>query len=419
MRQKNKNAFTLVELIVVVTIIAILGTVGFISYSNYLTTARDSNRISQLTRIADALQVYTTRNSLPLPDNSVTITASWTTIAYQWDLGEAVLQTIDYSTTARDPKDNTPFTYFLSADRLNFQLLAFMEDSKSLQANNLGITQTYANIYQNRFPKTYGRRLWVLTDAENTPIQELSLPWNTLNVLNVGTLTLKSFLSDTEFVTGTQTNFVPLESLIKKQWKFWSVIDNEFKLKCSNADDIQIGQYTISACNIWSEYVMDFGRLFQWWENVAWDASSWLTTANNCTWDRDTQSCTTPSLSAWSSSVWDTTSWGTDRWLDYGDTRWPCLLWYRVPSVTDWQGIVTAWWWGTNGTAMQTALQLPYAGYRNSSNGTWLNGGSSGYYWSSSPSGTNGYILIFSSSSILPSNAIDRASGFSVRCFKN
>lgn len=76
MRQKNKNAFTLVELIVVVTIIAILGTVGFISYSNYLTTARDSNRISQLTRIADALQVYTTRNSLPLPDNSVTITAS-------------------------------------------------------------------------------------------------------------------------------------------------------------------------------------------------------------------------------------------------------------------------------------------------------------------------------------------------------
>lgn len=159
MGQKNKNAFTLVELIVVVTIIAILGTVGFISYSNYLTTARDSNRISQLTKIADALQVYTTRNSLPLPDNSVTITSGTNTIAYQGDLGEAVLQTIDYSTNARDPKDNTPFTYFLSADRLNFQLLAFMEDQSSLQSFLPNLTQSYANIYQNRFPKTYGRRL--------------------------------------------------------------------------------------------------------------------------------------------------------------------------------------------------------------------------------------------------------------------
>lgn len=159
MGQKNKNAFTLVELIVVVTIIAILGTVGFISYSNYLTTARDSNRISQLTKIADALQVYTTTNSLPLPDNSVTITSGTNTIAYQGDLGEAVLQTIDYSTNARDPKDNTPFTYFLSADRLNFQLLAFMEDQSSLQSFLPNLTQSYANLYQNRFPKTYGRRL--------------------------------------------------------------------------------------------------------------------------------------------------------------------------------------------------------------------------------------------------------------------
>ena len=75
LRAKNYG-FTLVELILVITIIAILGTVGFISYSNYLTTARDSNRISQLVRISDALQVYSTRNILPLPENAVTITGS-------------------------------------------------------------------------------------------------------------------------------------------------------------------------------------------------------------------------------------------------------------------------------------------------------------------------------------------------------
>ena len=76
MKVRTHIAFTLVELIVVITIIAILGTVGFISYSNYLTTARDSNRISQLTRIADALQTYSTQGMLPLPDNFVTITGS-------------------------------------------------------------------------------------------------------------------------------------------------------------------------------------------------------------------------------------------------------------------------------------------------------------------------------------------------------
>jgi len=68
---------------------------------------------------------------------------------------------------------------------------------------------------------------------------------------------------------------------------------------------------------------------------------------------------------------------------------------------------------------MQTALKLPYAGYRNRNNVTFSNGGSYGYYWSSSPNGTYGYGLSFYSTSITPSNSYDRARGFSVRCFKN
>ena len=190
-----------------------------------------------------------------------------------------------------------------------------------------------------------------------------------------------------------------------------------------DTDDITVWSYTIAACNVgattaWITSV-SYGRLFQWWEDIAWDTSSGLTAANNCTWDRDTQSCTTPSLSAWSSSVWDTTSWGTDRWLDYGDTRWPCAPWYRVPSVTDWQGIVTAGGWGSDWAAMQTALQLPYAGNRFWSDGTRSFGGSFGYYWSSSPSGTFGHYLHFNSSYLYPAFSSNRALGLSVRCFKN
>ena len=163
----TKNyGFTLVELIVVITIIAILGTVGFISYSNYLITARDSNRVSQSVRIADALQTYTTQNSLPLPENSITITDGWTVLSYQGDLWEGVLQTIDYSTTARDPRDNTPFVYVVDAARQNFQITSYMENP--LSHNIWTSSQVYAGL-ANRFPVAYGIGLWALLE-ENTLI---------------------------------------------------------------------------------------------------------------------------------------------------------------------------------------------------------------------------------------------------------
>jgi prepilin-type N-terminal cleavage/methylation domain-containing protein len=84
MQKFNFKAFTLVELIVVITIVWILSTIGFVSYSGYLTWARDSNRISQMVKLSDSLQVYSATKSLPLPDNYVEIHASWSVIAYQW-----------------------------------------------------------------------------------------------------------------------------------------------------------------------------------------------------------------------------------------------------------------------------------------------------------------------------------------------
>ena len=70
---------------------------------------------------------------------------------------------------------------------------------------------------------------------------------------------------------------------------------------------------------------------------------------------------------------------------------------------------------------MKTALKLPYAGNRDRYNGSFDNGGSLGYYWSSSPNGTSGYLLYFGSGGIYPSysNLNYRAYGCSVRCFKN
>ncbi|MCH8518381.1 prepilin-type N-terminal cleavage/methylation domain-containing protein [Candidatus Gracilibacteria bacterium] len=193
--KKCISGFTLVELIVVVTIIAILGTVGFVSYSNYLTGARDANRTSQMVRISEALQTHGTTNNLPLPENGSDITVGSTIIGYQGDIGETVLQTISYSTSARDPRDNSPFIYYLGTDRRNFQLMAFMEEQKALTSF---FPQSTANI-SNRFPKSYGRKMGILLENNtNNPLHRVAGANSDLAV----TTGFTAYLSDNETIEG-------------------------------------------------------------------------------------------------------------------------------------------------------------------------------------------------------------------------
>jgi len=67
------KAFTLVELIVVITILAILATIGFVSFSWYLAWTRDTNRVAQLKAMSDALELYSTKDDLPKPDNYIEV----------------------------------------------------------------------------------------------------------------------------------------------------------------------------------------------------------------------------------------------------------------------------------------------------------------------------------------------------------
>lgn len=179
------KAFTLVELIVVITIVWILSTVWFVSYSWYLTWARDSNRISQLTKLSDSLQVYSASKTLPLPDDYIEIQASGSLVAYQGYVWVDVLETIDYTNWGKDPKDDSYYTYYLTKDRNSLQLMAMMEEQSSTTAQTIiqnltqVIPQTKAS-YEDRFPKVYGRKLWILTYSDsdtsltNTPAQSIS-----------------------------------------------------------------------------------------------------------------------------------------------------------------------------------------------------------------------------------------------------
>ncbi len=215
-------AFTLVELIVVITIIGILSTVWFVSYSNYLTWARDSNRYSQLTKLSDSLQVYATTKSLPLPDYYIEITASWATnvIAYQGYVGTDVLETIDYTNGGKDPKDDSFYTYYLTKDRKSLQLMALMEEAGSVTQNTISNT-TFAADYSSRFPKVYGKKLWVLTEVDtNTPVQELSSILSGSWYLDIVKTSKEynSYISNDLVVTWSWTKIAWIEFLNK----YWS-----------------------------------------------------------------------------------------------------------------------------------------------------------------------------------------------------
>ncbi len=58
MYMKKNTAFTLVELLVVIAIISILSTVMLIGSQGYLARARDSERITDLSQIRIALELY-------------------------------------------------------------------------------------------------------------------------------------------------------------------------------------------------------------------------------------------------------------------------------------------------------------------------------------------------------------------------
>lgn len=115
----------------------------------------------------------------------------------------------------------------------------------------------------------------------------------------------------------------------------------------------------------------------------------------------------------------------TNLWQGVNGINNPCPSTYRLPNNAELDAERLSWSSNSSFGAIASPLKLPNAGSRNS-NGTLTGTGSafSGYYWSSTISGTNSKILIFwgylygnSPNALLSDNV--RARGASVRCIKN
>lgn len=125
----NKSGFTLVELIVVITILAILGTIAFISFWNYTTSARDSNRLTDIKNIWIALWNYYNKVwSYPLPSDNKIITHSGWVMFYYWDFWETTFTNVnELNKLPKDPLFWVLYNYWITFQKNTYQLGYILE----------------------------------------------------------------------------------------------------------------------------------------------------------------------------------------------------------------------------------------------------------------------------------------------------
>lgn len=127
---KNKQAFTLVELIVVITIIAILWTIAFISLHWYSKSSRDSVRISDVSSMKTSLELFQLNSwKYPLPDNGAEVSYSWDLLWTQWYFWENVVSQLsrNFNKIPKDPLTDREYIYSVSNNKNEYEILALLE----------------------------------------------------------------------------------------------------------------------------------------------------------------------------------------------------------------------------------------------------------------------------------------------------
>jgi len=172
MNRVNREAFTLVEIVVSATILVILTSIGFYSYTRNISDARDSARITDLSSLESQLSLYKKkRGAFPFPWGYFNITNRWNVVAHQGRMDK----TVALSTATNlpyDPELNIPYFYATTKNRQEYQLATSMENSDDPFSY---LVWNYKSISIQVLPNI----LLALITSNETEINNAVSPWDT------------------------------------------------------------------------------------------------------------------------------------------------------------------------------------------------------------------------------------------------
>lgn len=135
MRNKNRNGFTLVELLVVISILGVLVSVALAAFRSSQVKGRDAQRKSDLKQMSSALELYySDYGQYPTSgSNKIAACPSTTATVCPWGTGEFTDgRTIYFKTLPLDPVSTSSYYYRIVDAGINqkFQLFAHLENSQ-------------------------------------------------------------------------------------------------------------------------------------------------------------------------------------------------------------------------------------------------------------------------------------------------
>ncbi len=172
---------------------------------------------------------------------------------------------------------------------------------------------------------------------------------------------------------------------------------------------------------------LSYGDLFQWGRGadghqlITWTNSTTATAVNGTTATLSTTD--TPGNALFITNNTPPLDWRNPQndnlWQGVSGTNNPCPSGYRLPTSTELNAEFASWGTQNEAGAFASPLKLTMPGRRAKLNGSFVEPGNEGYYWSSEVgAGTASNFLIFNTNigAVYPEV---RAFGFSVRCIKD
>ena len=339
MNKQKKQAFTLVELIVVITILAILWTIAFISLQWYSRDSRDSVRISDVSNMKTSLELFHLDAwKYPLPDDADEVTFSGWVLWYQWTFGNQVRKNVsrNMAEVPTDPLMDKEYIYSVLNNRNELEILALLEwdvaamNDAQVYAWSLEVTPRVDGNYNGLYVKTSDYIVplpsiltaedttgWLEIDANNIASQithlgdNIPVIWNVAsNTWALSGLKLSVYTGSITSESTDEQKVALMDALI---WAYsWSSLDNSWLIKTVLSktgtgdivsmidsvvlwDSTNVGSSSFSSSSEWSSitynmptsgliatYLLQNSFTDEWWN---YDATNqwWITFVNDST----------------------------------------------------------------------------------------------------------------------------------------